>query len=131
MAMPHGLQSYRQRRMDAGDIGPLVVAFVNHLSALAHTSLTVSGYEVSSRHFAHWLMRSRIEVGDVDDDVIQRFAGHRCRCSGTRRQDRVSAKYMKRTRRFVEFLRRRWPDRTLHRHQADRSADCTAGLRGT
>jgi site-specific recombinase XerD len=93
--------------MDAGDIGPLVVAFVNHLSALAHTSLTVSGYEASSRHFAHWLTRSKIEVGDVDNDVIRRFAGHRCRCSGTRRQDRVSAKYMRRTRRFVEFLAER------------------------
>ena len=104
MAMPCGVQSCRQRRMDAGDIGPLVVALANHLSALGHTRLTVTGYEASARHFAHWLMRSRIEVGDVDDDVIQRFARHRCRCPGTRRQDRLSAKYVNRTRRFVEFL---------------------------
>jgi integrase/recombinase XerD len=107
MAMPHGVQSYRQRRMDACDSGPLVLAFVNHLSALGHTSLTVTGYEASARHFAHWLTRSSIEVGDVDDDVIQRFVRHRCRCSGIRRQNRVSAKYMKRTRRFVEFLAER------------------------
>jgi integrase/recombinase XerD len=107
MAMPYGVRSYQQCRMDAGDVGPLVVAFVNHLSALGHTSLTVTGYEASARHFAHWLTRSRIEVGDVDDDVIQRFAQHLCRCSGIRRQDRVSAKYVKRTRRFVEFLAER------------------------
>jgi integrase/recombinase XerD len=107
MAMPCGVQSCRQRRMDAGDIGPLVVALANHLSALGHTRLTVTGYEASARHFAHWLMRSRIEVGDVDDDVIQRFARHRCRCPGTRLQHRLSAKYVNRTRRFVEFLAER------------------------
>jgi site-specific recombinase XerD len=46
-------------------------------------------------------------LGDVEDDVIERFARHTCRCPGIRGQDRVSAKYVKRTRRFVEFLAER------------------------
>jgi len=93
--------------MDAGDIGPLVLAFVNHLTGFGHTSLTVAGYEASARHFAHWLTRSRIEVRDVDDEVIQRFAWHRCRCPGIRQQGGLSAKYVKRARRFIEFLAKR------------------------
>jgi integrase/recombinase XerD len=107
MAMPYSVESRRQRRMNAGDIEPLVAAFVDHLSALGYASLTVICYEASARHFAHWLTRSRIDVADVDDDIIRRFARHQCRCPGIRRQDRLSAKYVKRTRRFVEFLSER------------------------
>jgi integrase/recombinase XerD len=107
MAMPYSVESRRQRRMDAGDIEPLVAAFVNHLSALGYTGLTAANYENSARHFAHWLTQSHIGVADVDDDVIRIFARHRCRCPGIRRQDRLSTKYVKRTRRFVEFLAER------------------------
>jgi integrase/recombinase XerD len=107
MAISCRAQSYQQHRMDAGDIGPLVAAFVKHLAALGHTSLTVTGYEASSRHFAHWVTRSRIQVGDVDDGVIQHFARHRCRCPGIRKQHRVSAQYVNRVRRFIDFLAKR------------------------
>ena len=34
----------------------------------------------------------------------ERFARHRCRCPGARRQDSVSAKYVRRVRRFIRFL---------------------------
>jgi integrase/recombinase XerD len=107
MAMPYSVESRRQRRMDAGDIEPLVAAFVNHLSALGYTGLTATNYENSARHFAHWLTQSHIDVADVDDDVIRRFARHRCRCPGIRRRDRLSIKYVKRTWQFVEFLAER------------------------
>jgi integrase/recombinase XerD len=107
MAMPYSVESRRQRRMDAGDIEPLVAAFVSYLSALGYTGLTGTNYENSARHFAHWLTQSRIDLADVDDDVIRRFARHRCRCPGLRRQDRLSTKYLKRTRRFVQFLAER------------------------
>ena len=36
--------------------------------------------------------------------VIDRFARHRCRCPGIRREKGVSEKYVRRVRRFVEFL---------------------------
>jgi integrase/recombinase XerD len=115
----YSVGSRRQRRMDAGNIEPLVAEHVNRLSTLGHTSLTVTGYENSARHFAHWLTRSRIDVADIDDDVIRRFARHRCRCPGIRQQDRLSAHYVKRALRFVEFLaeqgivRRKHPARDL------------------
>jgi integrase/recombinase XerD len=92
------------RLMNAGPLQPLVDGFVAELQARRHTSLTVSGYDDSARHFADWLCRRNIELDRIDEDVIRRFAGHRCRCPGSRRQDHVSAKYVRRVRRFIRFL---------------------------
>ena len=92
------------RLMIAGPHQPLVDAFVAELQAHRHTSLTVSGYEHSTRHFAGWLCRNNIELDQVNDGVVRRFAGHRCRCPGSRRQDHISAKYVRRVRRFIQFL---------------------------
>lgn len=93
-----------RRLLNAGPLQPLIDAFIAELRAQRHTSLTVSGYEDSARHFGDWLCRSNIDLGQVDEDVVRSFAGHRCRCSGVRRQDHVSAKYVRRVRRFLRFL---------------------------
>jgi site-specific recombinase XerD len=90
--------------MNAGSLQPLIDAFTAELKDRRHTPLTISGYENSARHFADWLCRRNIDIGHVDEDVIRRFAGHRCRCPGGRRQDRVSVKYVRRVRRFLAFL---------------------------
>lgn len=93
-----------ERSMDAGELAPLVAEFVEQLRALGHSRFTTGGYEASARHFACWLTRTGLAVCDVDDDVVRRFARHRCRCPGVRRQNCVSGKYARRVRRFVEFL---------------------------
>jgi hypothetical protein len=90
--------------MDAGDLAPLVMEFARHLTVLGHASLTVSGYDAAARHLAQWLKLAKIAVADIDDGVTDRFARHRCRCPGIRREKGVSEKYVKRIRRFVEFL---------------------------
>ncbi len=90
--------------MEPGHLRPLIEAFADHLSDLGHTRLTVSGYHDSARHFAEWLRRCGIDVVAVDDQIITRFAHHRCRCPGGRRCDRLSKKYVNRIRRFVRFL---------------------------
>ena len=87
--------------MNAGPLRPLIDAFVAELQAQRHTSLTISNYEHSARHFADWLCRNNIELRLIDEDVVRRFARHRCRCPGTRRQDHVSSKYVRRVRRFI------------------------------
>jgi len=92
------------RLMNAGPLQPLVDAFVAELRARRHTALTISGYEHSARHFSDWLGRYSIELDRIDEDVVRRFAGHWCRCPGSRRQDRISAKYVRRVRRFIRFL---------------------------
>ncbi len=97
----------RQCSMDAGELAPLVAEFAAHLRAMGHSRLTVEGYNASARHFACWLVRAGLAVCDVDDDVIHRFARHRCRCPGIRRLNRVSQKYARRACRFVAFLAER------------------------
>lgn len=92
------------RWMDAGPLQPFIDAFVVELRARRHTALTVSNYENSARHFAGWLCCSKVQLGQVDEDVVQRFAKHRCRCPGARRQKSVSSKYVRRVRRFIWFL---------------------------
>lgn len=104
MVKPNEGRCGRQCSMDAGELAPLVEEFVVHLRALGHSRLTVGGYEASARHFACWLARAGIAVGDVDDDFVDHFARHRCRCPGIRRLNRVSEKYARRARRFVAFL---------------------------
>jgi site-specific recombinase XerD len=90
--------------MDPGTLGTLVEEFTSHLEGLGHTRLTVAGYGDAARHCAEWLFRSGIAVVDVDDDVVARFARHRCNCSGNRQHHHLSAKYVRRVRRFVCFL---------------------------
>src|SRR5205085_1273703 len=90
--------------MDAGELGPLVSEFTCHLSELGHTSLTVSGYDAAARHLAQWLALVKVAVADIDSTIIDRFARHRCRCPGIRRKKGMSEKYVRRARRFVEFL---------------------------
>jgi integrase len=51
-----------------------------------------------------WLALSGIAASALDERVLARFARHRCRCGGSRASDRLSAKYVRRTRRFVRFL---------------------------
>jgi site-specific recombinase XerC len=62
------------------------------------------GYGDGARHFAEWLQRAEIAVGDVDQGVIARFARHRCTGSGCRQHRHLSAKYLRRVHRFVRFL---------------------------
>src|SRR5665213_539955 len=82
----------RQRCMDAGELAPLVTEFTCHLSVLGHTSLTVSGYDAAARHLAQWLALVKVAVSDIDGAAVDRFAQHRCRCLGIRRDKGVSRK---------------------------------------
>jgi integrase/recombinase XerD len=93
-----------RRSMEAGDLAPVVTEFARHLMVLGHSNLTVSGYDAAARHLAQWLTLAKVAVADIDDGVTDRFARHRCRCPGIRREKGVSEKYVRRVRRFVEFL---------------------------
>ena len=85
--------------------GPYLDGFAAELAAAGYTRLTVSGYLQSIAHFGEWAQRTRIAFEDIDDNIIARFARHRCKCSGGRRQKRVSREYVARVQRFVRYLR--------------------------
>lgn len=92
------------RVMDAGDLGPLVAEYAAELEALSHTRLTVANYSDPARHFAAWLWQADIALVDVDQEGLDRFARHVCRCGGSRQCKRLSRRYVRCARRFVAFL---------------------------
>jgi site-specific recombinase XerD len=94
----------RSHLLNPGQTRPYLDGFAAELVAAGYTRLTVSGYLQSIAHFGEWAQRTRIAFEDIDDDIIARFASHRCRCSGGRRQERVSRKYVARVQRFVRYL---------------------------
>ena len=104
MPKPNGYLQQNPRCMDPGILGIFVEDFTSQLTSLGHTRLTVTSYGDAARHFAEWLRRSEIVLVDVDDSAIAQFARHRCKCSGNRQHLILSAKYVRRVRRFVCFL---------------------------
>jgi integrase/recombinase XerD len=92
------------RVMDAGDLAPLIAEYTAELAALDHTRLTVANYTDPARHFAAWLRQADIALVDIDREAMDRFSRHVCRCGGNRRCERLSRRYVRRTRRFIAFL---------------------------
>lgn len=92
--------------LDPGPLSPWIDQFAADLAAQRYTPLTIEGSTASARHFAAWLGSAGIPIDLVDDDVVRRFAEHRCRCPGTRRWPRISPKYSRRAGQFVAFLQR-------------------------
>lgn len=92
--------------LDPGPLSTWIEQFAADLAAQRYTPLTIEGYTASARHFAAWLGSAGISIDVIDDDVVRRFAEHRCRCPGGRQWLRISPKYSRRAGRFVVFLQR-------------------------
>jgi len=92
------------RFMDAGDLASLIAEYASELEALGHTRLTVANCTDPARHFAAWLRQVNVALVDIDQETIERFAQHVCRCGGSRRCERLSRRYVRRARRFIAFL---------------------------
>lgn len=92
--------------LDPGPLSPWIDQFAADLAAQGYTQLTIEACAASARHFAAWLGDAGISIDAIDDDVVRRFAQHRCRCPGGRRWLRVSPAYSRRAGRFVVFLQR-------------------------
>lgn len=66
-------------------LGPLsswIDQFADDLAAQRYMPLT--SYTAPARHFAAWLGCAGISIDLIHDDVVRRFAEHRCRCPGRR-----------------------------------------------
>jgi len=98
--------------LDPGPLLPWIDEFAADLAAQRYTPLTIDGYTASARHFAAWLGIAGIPIDAIDDNVVRRFAEHRCHCPGGRKWQRVSPNYWRRARRFVVFLQQAGVART-------------------
>jgi len=94
---------------DVGQVAAVLPAYADHLAALGYSQGTRSALFSDAEHFAHWLRLSRIRGRDADDDVVERFAEHDCRCFLCRKRGTLTSSGVVRRRRgaaaFLEFLR--------------------------
>jgi integrase/recombinase XerD len=104
MAKSNGAIEREWANVDPGIRDTVAAEFVSHMKRLGHTDLTVTGYCDGVRHFCEWLRCSGIAIDAVDDNVVDRFARHRCKWSRGRSHNRLSLKYVRRVQRFVRFL---------------------------
>ena len=105
--MPRTSFELRESRWsrNIGSLAPLVQAFADHLAAADYRAYTVTRLAESARHFCVWLRVSNVPPANVDDDVVGRFAHHRCHCPGRQRRNPSISRYVtRRVRQFARFL---------------------------
>lgn len=94
---------------DVEDIPRYLSVYAEHLLLLGYSVSTRRIQYSVAEHFAAWLRVSRIQWGDVNDAVIERFVRHDCHCSLWRKRAKLKssgAKARRRgARRFLTFLK--------------------------
>lgn len=83
---------------------PHLDRFAKQLSDQGFSTLTIRGYSDSVAHFGTWLQTNELSLGQINKEVISRFAQHYCHCPGGRKQHSLSNKYVRRVQRFINFL---------------------------
>jgi len=96
---------------DQADIGEHLAAYSAKIAGQMFTRGTARNYRSDAEHFTAWLRVSRLALGDVDAELIERYAHHDCRCPVYRKRGKLVRSGTMRRRRcaqsFVEFLRTR------------------------
>lgn len=54
--------------------------FRRYLCKQGYAEGTIKHYGHSCRHFVVWLGQRQIALANIDDDVVERFAVHKCEC---------------------------------------------------
>lgn len=90
--------------LNPGALQPLVQSYIDHLVSCGYQEATIHHLGHSARHFCYWLNQSDVAIAHVHDGIIDRFAGHRCRCPGYRASDTLSTAFVGMVRKFVSFL---------------------------
>ena len=93
-----------RRGMNPGAFSPFIDAFADYMTGLGLTPTMVERYTGCARHFAVWLIWSKMGFADIDDGTIGRFAQHRCQCPGSCVRNGPSADYVRHAGWFVRFL---------------------------
>ncbi len=73
------------RFLQPGFLSSHLEGYLQDLERRGYTPLTAKFYADSVCHFGQWAQTQRLTLEDLSDEVLSRFAKHRCRCPGARR----------------------------------------------
>ena len=89
-----------------GCVDRFIPDFVAGLVEDGYSLSSARDYGRSAAHFGRWLDSCRLTGQEISDATIIKFAQHRCECFGIGARGRgPSRRYVKRVRRFVDYLR--------------------------
>lgn len=91
--------------VNPGGAAPYLEGFCAQIAAVGYTALTINGCLSSAIHFGGWVESNGLDFADINDETIQAFRAHHCRCPGRRTQKHVSRHHVGRVQRFTEYLR--------------------------
>ncbi len=87
------------------ELAPYLAPFTRQMKSVGFTTLTIKGYADAVCHFGTWLNKNAISPCCITANIMKRFSRHRCLCSGIRRKNYLSKRYIRRVSRFVSYLR--------------------------
>jgi site-specific recombinase XerD len=87
-----------------------LAGFAVRLEAVGYSKPAYAGRLSQARHFAEWILQSRIPAQEITDATVEQFALHNCRCGirtkrGRRAAGTGTGDRRRGARRFVDFLR--------------------------
>ena len=91
----------------SGCVQPYLGGFAAELISAGYAKLPVRDYVRSAAHLGRWMDSCNLEMEQLGEPVIARFAQHKCQCPlSWRHGHRPTARYVNRVRRFVLYLAR-------------------------
>jgi len=94
----------RSEKMEPGELSPYLSSFTERMRSVGFTKLTINTYSDAVCHFGTWLNINSIRPCEITLDTLERFSTHHCECSGYHRSTFLSKKYLRRVKRFVDYL---------------------------
>lgn len=91
-------------RIDPGRLRSHLERFADQLAETGYQDLTIGGYLRSVAHFGFWITQCDIEIDEIDDNTLNDFETHHCKCPYWPRWTGRTRRYMGRINRFVDFL---------------------------
>ena len=94
----------RSKKMEPQELSPYLLSFTERMRSVGFTTLTINTYSDAVCHFGTWLNINSIRPCEITLDTLDRFSTHRCECSGYGRSTFLSKKYLRRVKRFLDYL---------------------------
>jgi site-specific recombinase XerD len=99
------LLKHRKAILLHGCLNPYLTSFVHELSKKGYANLTIRSYFRTVTHFDIWLQKKHVSLQEIDNDVVKKFAKHKCYCH-RRKKPPLSKLYINRVKRFISYLSR-------------------------